>query len=237
MNVIVKGFIETSMLDWDGMIVSTVYVPRCNFRCPYCQNSVLVLNPEKIEDVPFEYIKSYLKKQKGWIDGICLTGGEPCLYSNLEDFIMEMRDMGMKIKFDSNGAFPDCLKKLIKMDIIDYIAMDIKAPLEIEAYSKSAGIKINGLLDKIKESIRVIKESSVNYEFRTTVVPNLHKKEDIIKIAQYIKGAKKYALQNFKPQETVDPLYMDIKPYNPDQLKEIGEAVSGYVDKCAIRGV
>ncbi len=237
MNIIIKGFIETSMLDWEGMIVSTLYAPRCNFRCPYCQNSGLVLNPEQLEEISLDSIKKYLIKQKGWVDGICLTGGEPCLYSDLEDFIREIRELGMKVKLDTNGTFPGYLKKLLDLRIVDYVAMDIKAPLDLEAYGESAGIKNEGLLNKVKESIKVIMSSTVDYEFRTTVVPKLHKTEDIKNIARYIKGAKKYALQNFKPQETLDPSYLDEKPYNPEQLKEICDSASKYVEKCIARGV
>ncbi len=237
MKVVIKGFIQTSMLDWDGMIVSTLYVPGCNFRCPFCQNSGLILTPDKYETIPLKQVTDYLIKNKGWIDGVCLTGGEPCMYEDLADFIGEIRKTGVKIKFDTNGAFPGVLKGLMDKNIIDYIAIDIKAPLEEEPYKKSAGIENKLLIDRVKESIKIVMKSKIDYEFRTTVVPTLHSREDIEKIARYIKGAKKYALQNFKPQETLDPEFMKIKPYNPEELKAICAYVSKYPKKCVTRGV
>lgn len=237
MKISIKGFIETSMLDWEGKIVSTLYVPYCNFRCPYCQNSGLVLNPDEYETIPFEVIEEHLVKHKGWIDGICLTGGEPCLYEDLIDFIKKIRCIGMQVKLDTNGTFPEVLKEIFDMDIINYLAMDIKGALEPESYNNSVGTKNETLLQKVKESIKIIMDSKIDYEFRTTVVPTLHAKEDIERIAQYIKGAKKYALQNFKPQETLDPDYMKIQPYNSEEIKKICDCVSNYVGNCVIRGI
>ncbi len=232
----IKGFIETSLLDWEGMIVSTLYVPYCNFRCPYCQNSGLVLNPEQYGIIPFETIKNYLVKHRDWIDGICLTGGEPCLHKDLVDFVEKIRELGMQVKLDTNGAFPRVLQEILDIGILDYVAMDIKAPLEIEAYNKSAGIKSSNLVPKIEESIRIIMESGVDYEFRTTVVPTLHRKEDIETIARHIKGARKYALQNFVPQNTLDSDYMKIKPYSIEELSELAKGARKYVRDCYERG-
>lgn len=232
----IKGFIETSLLDWEGMIVSTLYVPYCNFRCPYCQNSGLVLNPEQYEIIPFQTIKNYLVEHRDWIDGICLTGGEPCLHEDLVDFIKKIREVGMRVKLDTNGAFPGVLQEILDIGIINYVAMDIKAPLEIEAYRKSVGIKSSNLVPKIEESIKIIMESGIDYEFRTTVVPTLHKKEDIETIARRIKGARKYALQNFVPQNTLDPDYMKIKPYRIEELSELAEGARKYVRNCHWRG-
>ena len=237
MKVVIKGFLQTSMLDWDGMIVSTLYVPGCNFRCPFCQNSGLVLHPDENEAIPHEKIIDYLVKKKGWIDGVCISGGEPCMYENLADFIKTLKATGMKIKLDTNGAYPDVLKDLFSRKLLDFTAMDIKAPLEEEPYEKSTGIKNPGLIEKVKESIKIIMQSQVDYEFRTTVVPTLHGREDIIKIARFIQGAKKYALQRFQPQNTLDPEYMKVKPYHAGELKEICSLVSGYVIKCVARGI
>ncbi len=237
MKIVIKGFIETSLVDWEGMIVSTLYVPCCNFRGPFCHNSGLILNPEQYKTIPIDRIINYLIKHKGWIDGICLTGGEPCLYEDVIDFIKRIREIGMKIKLDTNGTFPGVLRKTIEMQIVDFVAMDVKAPLEEEAYSNSIGVKGKNLLEKVKESINIIMSSNINYEFRTTVVPSLHKKEDVCKIAQYIKGAKKYALQNFVPQDTLDPDFMKIKPYDKSEMDEIYRLVVPYVKECRVRGI
>jgi len=237
MKIVIKGFIQTSMLDWEGKIVSTLYVPSCNFRCPFCQNSVLVLNSDSLEEIEIESIMKYLTSRKGWVDGVCITGGEPCMYEDLSDFIKKVRKTGMLVKLDTNGAYPQAIKKLMQDKLMDYIAIDIKAPLDMEHYANSAGIRNENTLHNVKESIRIVMESGMDYEFRTTVVPCLHTAEDIKKIASFIKGAKKYALQNFKPQDTIDESYMNVKPYTPDELRKIGNAVSGFVEKCIVRGI
>lgn len=226
------------MLDWDGKIVSTLYTPHCNFRCPYCQNAGLVLNPEENETVPWQAIKDFLIKRKGWLDGICLTGGEPCLFKDLPEFIRKVRELDMMVKLDTNGSFPDMLEKVINAKLPNYIAMDIKAPLELAPYKKSAGIKNEKILEAVKRSIKIVMNSKIDYEFRTTVVPTLHTEEDIRKIASYIKGAKKYALQNFSAQgDLLDPEFKKVKPYSEEELGKIQIAASFYVGKCVARGV
>ena len=237
MKLIIKGFIQTSLLDWDGKIVSTLYTPHCNFRCPYCQNAGLIINPEKLETIPFEVIKDYLRKNNKWIDGICLTGGEPCMYKNLPEFIQRIRELDMMVKLDTNGGFPDMLADVIEKKLVNYIAMDIKAPLDFPLYSKSTGIKNPLILKKVKDSIRLIMESDIDYEFRTTVVSTLHEEEDILRIAKFIKGAKKYAMQNFSAQgDILDPKFKKIKPYPIEKLNKIRKLVSPYVEKCVVRG-
>ncbi len=236
MKIRIKGFIQNSLLDWEGKIVSTLYTPYCNFRCPYCQNSGLVLNPDQYETVSFETIADYLSKNKSWVDGICLTGGEPCFFEDLLDFIKRIHDMGTQVKLDTNGTFPDMLRKVLEMGIVDYVAMDIKGPLDFQAYSRSAGIRNGKLLEKVKETIKLIMNSGVDYEFRTTVVPTLHEEADIIKIAKYIEGARKFALQNFSNRETLDPEFEKIKPYDIAQLKEMSKSASSFVKECLVRG-
>lgn len=236
MKIEIRGMVETSLLDWDGMIVSTLYTPYCNFRCPYCQNSSLIFNPEKYPLMSFKVISSYLQGHKGWIDGICLTGGEPTLFEDLLEFIKEVGNLGFLVKLDTNGTNPEVLKVALEEKLISYIALDIKAPLNFKAYKEPAGIKNEDLLKRVEESIKIIMGSSIDYEFRTTVVPNLHKREDIEEIARYIRGAKRYILQNFVPQETLDPEYLKIKPYPLEVIKEFCRSASPYVEKCTERG-
>ena len=237
MKLVIKGFIQTSLLDWDGKIVSTLYTPHCNFRCPYCQNAGLIINPEKLETISFKVIKDYLCRNNKWIDGICLTGGEPSMYKDLPEFIQKIRELDIMVKLDSNGSIPDMLAEVIKRKLVNYIAMDIKAPLNFKAYSKSTGIKSPLILEKVKDSIKLIMNSGIDYEFRTTVVPTLHEEEDILKIAEFIKGAKKYAMQNFSAQgEILDPKFEKIKPYPIEKLNKIQKLVSSYVKECVVRG-
>ena len=228
--------IETSLLDWDGKIVSTLYTPYCNFRCPYCQNAGLVLNPGQYETIPFEVISNFLINHRNWIDGICLTGGEPCFFEDLPEFLEKIRNLGMEIKLDTNGTFPKMLQRVIDKGLVNYVAMDIKAPLNFNAYEESTRIKSKELLEKVRESIRLIIHSGVDYEFRTTVVPNLHSEEDILEIAREIGRAKKYALQNFSNRETMDPEFQKISPYKIEELEKICELCLQYVQCCVVRG-
>ena len=217
----IKGFIDLSFVDWDGKISSVFFLPRCNFRCPFCHNSNLVLHPEREETIPFEQIENYLKKQKGWIDGVCITGGEPTLQSDLPELCSKLKEMGLLVKIDTNGTNPMMIKELIEKGLVDYIALDIKAPLTVEEYSKATGINAEEL-GKIKETIRILLESKIDYEFRTTVVPTLHEEEDIEEICHSIKNCKKYVLQKFDAslgKKTLDPTFSKLKPFTNEKMK------------------
>lgn len=235
MDLEVKGFHETSFLDWDGQIVSVVYLPYCNFKCPFCHNFGLVYCPESYETIPYERIEKYLVSHKDFIDGVCITGGEPCLHKDkgLFDFIEKIKKLGFKIKIDTNGYDPETLKKLINDKLLDYIAMDIKGPLD-ERYDKLSGIKTD--IKKIKESIQLIMDSGIKYEFRTTVIPGLLDKNDIVDIAKAIKGAQLFVVQQFVPVHAFDEALKTVKPYQKNEIEEMVKAVRPYVKSVKIRG-
>jgi pyruvate formate lyase activating enzyme len=234
-NLEIKGFIETSFLDWDGKIVSTLYVAGCNFRCPFCHNSGLIEKPGDYETIPLARIEQFLLEHKDFLDGICLTGGEPCLQKNhgLFEFLKHIKGLGFQIKFDSNGTDPDCLKDVIDQKLADYIAMDVKGPLD-ERYDRLSGIKTN--LDKIKQSIKIIMNSGVPYEFRTTVVPTLLETADVDDIAKYIAGAEKFVFQQFAAEHTWDENLRSVKPYPREKLEEMVRISKSYVANTLIRG-
>ncbi len=228
--------IETTLIDWEGKIVSTLYLPLCNFRCPYCYNSELILRPDNFKNIPQKEIDSYLLERKDFIDGICMSGGEPTLYPDLPVYFKGIKDKGFLIKLDTNGTNPKLLKNLLDFDLVDYIALDIKSSLDFDNYSKAAGIKDKMMMEKVKDSIELIMNSEIDYEFRTTVVPLLHSEEIIMEIARYITGAKKYVLQNFSPLEkTLDPSYQKIKPYPNEKIQELSEKTKKYVPNCCWR--
>jgi pyruvate formate lyase activating enzyme len=231
----IKGFIETSFLDWDGKVVSTLYVAGCNFRCPFCHNSGLIEKPQDYETIPLARIQQFMLEHKDFLDGICLTGGEPCLHENrgLFEFLRRVKGLGFQIKFDTNGADPECLKKAIDQKIVDYIAMDVKGPLD-DRYDKLSGVKTN--LPRIKESIKIIMEKKVPYEFRTTVVPTLLETGDIEDIAKYIAGAEKFVFQQFAAEHAWDEALRTIKPYFREKLDEMAAVAKLYVANTVIRG-
>jgi pyruvate formate lyase activating enzyme len=210
----IKGFIDVSFVDWDGKISSVIFLPNCNFRCPFCHNLNLVFNPEKMDTIPFGYVEDQLNRQRGWTDGVCITGGEPTLHSDLPELCSRLKKMGFLVKVDSNGTNPSMLKKLMKNGLIDYVAMDVKAPLTVKKYSVATGVNAERLLENVKESINLLMTSNMDYEFRTTVVPRLHKKEDIERICRSLVGCRKYVLQKFDVslgKETINPEFIKLK--------------------------
>lgn len=227
------GFAKTSLLDWDGYVTAVIYLPSCNFRCPFCHNKALVLTPEVYDEVPFDFIEEYVRDNLEFLDAIVITGGEPTIHKDLPQLIRKVRALGVKVKLDTNGTNPDMLQDLIKAGLIDYVAMDIKAPLNQE-YDELAGTKVQ--LDQIKRSIEIIMSSGLDYEFRTTMVPILLKDADYERIAAYIGTAKKYALQHFVPKNTLDPNLSVIAPLSEEKVKAIAEICKPYVRKVVIRG-
>ena len=193
----IKGFVDSSFVDWDGQIASVLFLPNCNFRCPFCHNVNLVLNPETIETIPLGYITDQLETQKKWVDGVCITGGEPTLHKELPELITKLKKMCFKIKLDTNGTNPGMLKELVDQKLVDYVAMDIKAPLNEKDYSKVTGVNTEKLIENVKKSVEHLLNSDIEYEFRTTVVPTLHSEEDITQICRSLVGCKKYVLQKF----------------------------------------
>jgi len=229
----IRGFIETSFLDWDGKITSVVFVPNCDFRCPFCRNSSLIKKIESLPPLDSAVIDEFLSSRQKFIDGVVITGGEPTLQPDLPGYIDHIKSMGFLVKLDTNGSNPKMLGELISRNQLDYVAMDIKAPLD-ERYYKVAAANVD--LNKIKESIKILIDSGIEYEFRTTVCPAFHNEKDIEDIARVISGAKRYVLQQFVPKDTLDPEFEKIKPYTKEQLTEIAKTANKYV-KTRLRGV
>ena len=223
----IKGFLETSFSDWTGKICSVLFLPYCNFRCPYCHNHPLLFHPERFSTLPLENILTRLRSLRNWIDGICLTGGEPTLYPDLPSLIREIKQNRFLVKLDTNGSNPRMLKILIEAKEIDFISMDVKAPLDPFHYSRSAGFPIN--LNSILESIDILKRGEVEHEFRMTVVPALHREEDIKDLGSQLRVGRRLILQNFNPENPLDPLLKTIIPYDPKVLKKIEREVQGMV--------
>ncbi|MFC1723559.1 anaerobic ribonucleoside-triphosphate reductase activating protein [Nanoarchaeota archaeon] len=235
--MIIAGLQKTSLLDYPGKICATVFLAVCNFKCGFCHNPELVV-PEliKSESVPMtpQVLMKELDTRMKYIDGVCITGGEPLLNKDIFKLCDEIKKRGLLVKIDTNGTRPNILKQLMDFELVDFVAMDIKGPKE--KYSEIAGTDVK--IEHIEESVKLLMEGKVDYEFRTTVVKGLHDHSDFIKIGNWIKGAKSYYLQQFNfDGKTVDKKYEDVTPFTPDELQEMLDSVKGKVDKSGIRGI
>ena len=229
--MIFRGLQKTTLIDYPGHIASTFFVDKCNFRCPFCHNPLLVFEKEENEISEKEALE-FLEKRKRYIEGICITGGEPTLHPGLKFFIRQVKDLGLKVKLDSNGTSPALLKELIDEKLVDYIAMDIKAPLE--KYDLATNVHTD--LEAIKKSIELLKEGRVAYEFRATIVPGIIKPEDIKKMGELLKGADKFAFQQFSNHgPLVDQKFEKLNPYPLETLKEMAKEMEKYVKKVELR--
>ena len=219
----IKGFLETSFLDWPGKLCSVLFLPYCNFRCPYCHNHPLVFQPEQYATMLLEDILARLHSLRNWIDGVCLTGGEPTLHADLPLLVREIKRNGFLVKLDTNGSNPRMLENLIEEGEIDFVSMDVKAPLDPFRYSRSIGLPIH--LNPILESIEILKRGKVECEFRMTVVPRFHREEDIQTLGDQLRVGRRFVLQNFNPENPLDPSLKNVVPYDQKVLKKIEREV------------
>ncbi|RMH81331.1 MAG: anaerobic ribonucleoside-triphosphate reductase activating protein [Acidobacteria bacterium] len=227
----VGGLQSLSLIDYPGKPACVIFTQGCNFRCGYCYNVELVL-PEKFgELIPVHEILRFLERRVGLIEGVVITGGEPTIQVGLDSFISEVKKMGYLVKLDTNGSMSKVLKRLIDEGAVDYVAMDIKAPLV--KYDEVVGVKVDK--PSLLESIRLIMTSGVEYEFRTTVVKEQLSKEDILQIVELIKGAKKYYLQKFIPGKTLDPNFSNRSTYSDEEFKQILSSIKDYFVQCSLR--
>ncbi len=229
----ISGLLKLTALDYPEKLACTVFTGGCNLRCPFCHNASLVLGSG--EDISEDEFFAFLKKRRGILDGVCITGGEPLLQSGIEDFIKKIKGLDFLVKLDTNGAYPDKLSSLIDKGLVDYVAMDIKnCP---EKYPMTCGISKSSdeFFVTFKESIDIILKGRVPYEFRTTVVRELHSLNDIEKAGETIKGAEKWFLQCFK--DSGDLIGDGLSAPDREILDKMQELALTFVKKCEIRGV
>ncbi|MDH7512914.1 MAG: anaerobic ribonucleoside-triphosphate reductase activating protein [Clostridiales bacterium] len=229
----IKGLEKFAPLDYPGFISSTVFLAGCNFRCPYCHNADLVLRPESLPTMPLDYFVSHLDSRRGWLEAVCLSGGEPLLQEDLEVLCRVIKDRNLLVKVDTNGSFPERLEELIGKKLVDYLAMDIKAPLRRYAQV----VRAAGMEEKIARSIEIIRTSGLPYMFRTTVVPGLVGEEDLVEIAAMLKGAKTFQIQQFSTKNPIDRNYLHVKPYEIDEIDRMTKIIKPYFGEVRVEGV
>ncbi len=229
--MIIAGIQKTSLIDYPKKICTVIFTRGCNFFCGFCHNPELVIPDKYNKKIPLYQIFDFLKKRKNIIEAVTITGGEPTIYKDLPSFIKKIKKLGYFIKLDTNGSNPIMIKQLINDKLIDYIAMDIKNSLD--KYDETTCRKVNK--QNIQQSINIIMTSGIDYEFRTTVVPGLHTKNNFIKISHWLKDANKYFLQNFRPGKTIDEKYNTLKPYTRSELREFKLILAKNIKTVKIR--
>ena len=227
----IKGLQTLTLLDYPGKVACTVFTGGCNFRCPFCHNGGIVLNPGAEPSIPEEKVFDLLKKRRGVLEGVCITGGEPTLWKGLWDFAREIKAMGYSVKLDTNGTNPELMHKLILAGVVDYVAMDIKnCP---DKYAETIGVK-GFNLQPVKDSVRLLMQGTVGYEFRTTVVKGMHTPQDIVEIGKWIQGAQKYFIQPYRDSDLV--IDRSCERHSDEELQALLAAAREYVPAAELRG-
>ena len=230
--MVIGGFQRFSLIDYPGKICAIVFTQGCNFRCPYCHNPELVdANPSGLQGVKQDEVLSFLEARRGKLEAVTITGGEPLLQYDIGDFLSSVKSLGYLVKLDTNGSFPSRLETIIRANAVDYIAMDIKAPLD--KYEQVVRRRIDK--DQILSSIKLIMDWDSEYEFRTTVVRSLLERDDFVGIGKMIKGSRLYVLQRFVASKLLDDRFLDVDMYSDDELSSIRSLVDGYVEQCIVR--
>lgn len=230
--MIFAGLQNLSLVDYPGNLAATVFTQGCNFYCPYCQNPDLISRDKKF-DLKEKDILDYLTRRRDMLEGVVITGGEPLLHKDLPSFIKKVKDIGLKVKLDTNGSDSRLLEDLIKEKLVDYIAVDIKTSMD--KYALVTAQKDIG--KAVSETILLTMASPIPYEFRTTCAPGIVEEEDFRLIGKLVKGAKKYYLQQFRSAVTYDDSYQKVKPFGKDALREFARILEGYVEEVGIRGI
>jgi len=231
--VAIKGLEKFAPRDFPGYLAATIFLGGCNFRCPYCHNPDLVFRPDSLPTFPLDFFLGFLESRKDWIEAICVTGGEPLLNEDLETLLLLIKERKLLVKVDTNGAFPSRLEYLIRQNLIDRVAMDVKAPLI--KYAEVTRTEV--IADDLVKSISLIKNSGLPYMFRTTVVPGLVGGEEIGLISRMLDGAEVFQIQQFVPKNTLDKSFETITPFPVEELRSFAEMAKPYFSEVRIEGV
>ena len=226
----ISGLQKLTLLDCPGKMACTVFTYGCNFRCGFCHNALLVTE-ENSDSISEEEFFSFLRKRQGILEGVCISGGEPTLQRDLAEFIEKVKTLGYSVKLDTNGSRPDILKSLIDKRLIDYVAMDIKN--SAEKYRITCGCEVD--ISAITESVSIIIESGISHEFRTTTVKEYHSAEDILSIAEWLKGDSKYFLQHF--EDSGNLIGENLSPLSKEEMLSLADSIRNKLPNVAVRGV
>lgn len=222
----VKGFLDTSFIDWPGRLSAVVFLPGCNFRCPFCHNPELTGRADHIPDIPVAEILERLNRLKGWVEGVAVSGGEPTLHRGLPGLLRTFRDQGLAVKLDTNGSRPGVLSALLGEGLLQAVDMDLKAPFNRVSYSLLAGVDVDPR--DILASMDLLAESGISHRFRTTFVPGLLDTPAVAEIASRVPLPSEYLLQAFDPRRVLDPSLAAVRPPSDEEMTELRRATVRY---------
>ena len=228
----IKGFLETSFLDWPGRLAAVLFLGGCNFRCPFCHNAELVLEPHRVPSIPLSAVLERLRGLRGWVDGVVVSGGEPTLSPRLPELLGRLRAAGYQVKLDTNGSHPDVLARLIGRSLVQAVDMDLKAPLEPAAYALLAGVPVR--LELIRASLEVLRHAGLSHRFRTTYVPGLLDDAAIGRLRAAVPAGSPFVLQGFNPHRVLDAALGDVAAPAPEELLRLRCATRPEADPAAV---
>lgn len=230
----IKGFIPSTMLDWEGRLASTLFLGGCNFRCGYCHNPELVINTGEVGDIPWQQIEERLHSLGSWLDGVCITGGEPTLDARLTALCERLGELGLRVKLDTNGTQPDILESLMTKGLIHCVAMDVKAPLDKAIYDRIAGVAVD--ISLLQRSVQLIQASGLEYEFRTTAGEDFLSLEELGQLAGHLQGARKWVLQRFLPDHCLSEEFRAMSRASDEYLEAACRLGANCIEQCVVRG-
>jgi len=228
-DIKIKGFVDYSCSDWPGLIAAVLFLPGCNFRCPYCHNHPLVTAPEKCRDYELEQVFARLQELRGWLDGVCISGGEPTLQPGLADLCRRVRDAGFKCKLDTNGSRPEVLARLLAAELLDFVAVDIKAPLVPASYRRCAGVTVD--LAAIRRTMALVRQAGIGYQFRTTYHPALFPPPALRDLADLFLPGEKPTLQNAHPAGALDPEFARLPEIDDEVFQGFRASFHSFLEK------
>ena len=229
--MIIGGLQKSSLLDYPGKICAIVFTMGCPLRCRYCHNPSLVLPNHFPAPIPEWQVLEFLETRRTKLEGVTISGGEPTMQKDLADFMATVKGMGFSVKLDTTGVNPEVLRAVVMDGLADYIAMDVKAPFA--RYQEVCGVPVDA--NAVRKSIDIIRDSGIDYEFRTTVVKGQLSESDIVEIAKSIGGAKRYFLQRFRSDVTLDPRFRKMRTYSDAEFEQIRQSAAAHVLACEVR--
>lgn len=229
------GIMKQSLVDYPGKVSAVLFTRGCNFCCPFCHNAHLVIKPhDPPPALDMQEVLHFLQRHRGFLDAVVVSGGEPTMHNGLLEAFRTFKALDYATKLDTNGTNPTMLKQMLDEGLLDYVAMDVKAPLEFKKYAATVGRLSTADFFNVRSSINLLRHSNLEVEFRTTVVPSLHQPEDIVEIARYLEGVKIYTIQQFNPAHTLEPGFGNVVPYSREQMQQIADSCRAYVQEVKI---